>query len=382
MRRSARVVLGLSLGLILEAGAGWAQGPAEGSPDGGPGPEALAAALAEAVRPTLESALREQARVGFVSFSCAPPPAFAAGARFSCGAVDEDGDRLLYTIEMDENGGATVVRTAQPAAQLPASSRELLETPCLEFLDLYDRRDWAALHAGLHPRFRESDPLENLRDRLVGMRSTFGSVGTISPTLHAVSFEGGNQLEYEVAAERGTLLARFAVAPGEEGGRWLVTAFLLTARPGSPEQALLLRQTGIEVLSRAVGAQVVRVEAPLDRLVKVGDAVEGTAWTGDGRAVPIMVDQHGLRDDFDAKDFRFFVLDAALVARRGLEEQLGGVATVECRDAVVPDGGETTCVATSFADERLEVLLSRAGGEHRLRWRPLSGETTAAVGGE
>jgi hypothetical protein len=51
---------------------------------------------------------------------------------------------------------------------------------------------------------------------------------------------------------------------------------------------------------------------------------------------------------------------------RELLPKLQDLETVNCDAPVVPDGGETTCVATLEGGETRAFVLRRNGGDHRL----------------
>ncbi len=152
-------------------------------------------------------------------------------------------------------------------------------------------------------------------------------------------------------------------------GVWRVIAFLVSAPPGSREQAGLLERGGRKKLSDTVGAPVKRLDAPPERLIRPGDVVEGEIELEDGRRMPVRVAQTGWKDDFDPIDYRFSILDVEWLVRRALVDELPDLAAVKCAAPVVPDRGETLCTATGRQGERLDVVVSRSGGEHRMRRR-------------
>jgi len=109
-----------------------------------------------------------------------------------------------------------------------------------------------------------------------------------------------------------------------------------------------------------------RVDAPFERLVRRGDVVQGTAVLDDGRKLPVRIEQHGVRDDYEVNDWRFAVIDAEFLMERALRPKLENLETVTCDASVVPDGGETTCVAIQEGGETRAFVLRRDGGDHRL----------------
>ena len=52
----------------------------------------------------------------------------SAAKRIVCSAADEEGDALRYTIEVDEEGGAEVIRAERRAASLPPEDLDILDT--------------------------------------------------------------------------------------------------------------------------------------------------------------------------------------------------------------------------------------------------------------
>ena len=336
-------------------------------------PEDVKQALEQGVRGILEPALRSRAGVGFRSFECEVPPDFGPGRRFHCEAIDEEGDWLGYAIRVEEDGTATVVLASERATALDSESRATLEAPCRKFLQRYEAREWDALVADLHPALREKETLESARADLREVRELFGDVTSTELELHAVHESGRQELVYALRCERGILSARFGVEP-DDAGVWRVIAFLVSAPPGSREQAVLLERAGRRTLSETVGAPVKRLEAPLERLVRPGDAVEGEIQLEDGRRMPVRIAQTGWKDDFDPIDYRFSILDVEWLVRRALAKQLPDLVTVECAAPMVPDGGETDCMATGRQGERLDLVVSRSGGEHRMHRRTSPGK--------
>ena len=336
-------------------------------------PEDVKQALEQGVRGILEPALRSRAGVGFRSFECELPPDFGPGQRFQCEAIDEEGDWLGYAIRVEEDGTATVVLASERAAQLNAKLRVTLEEPCRRFLDRYQARDWEALVADLHPALRVNENLETARTNMAEVRDLLGDVESIEAEIHAVDESGRQELVYGLTCAHGRASARFGVEP-DEAGVWRVIAFLVSAPPGSREQAVLLERAGRRTLSETVGAPVKQLEAPLERLVRPGDAVEGEIQLEDGRRLPVRIAQTGWKDDFDPVDYRFSILDVEWLVRRALVKQLPDLVAVECAAPVVPNGGEIGCTAIGRQGERLDLVVSRSGGEHRMRRRTSPGK--------
>jgi hypothetical protein len=330
--------------------------------------------LAAAMREALEVELRTAAGYGYRSFACDIDQDVALGNRFECSAVTESGEQIEYSIGTTEEGGATVVLTSQPASQLTAEDRAILEAPCRAFLEDYGRRAWDPMYASFHPALREVVSAEGARAMLEPVRSDLGSVRGAELVTHAIHESGRHELVYALDCEHGAGQARFGIMVEEEGTR--LVAFVVTAAPGTPMQAAMLQEAAREMLGDLIGEPVVRVHAPLERLEKVGDAVEGSARLGDGRDVPIRAEQHGRKDDVQPIDCRFQVLDVPWLLRRMLAAQPAGVESVDCPQRVAVDGATMTCTATTGDGDRLALTIRRIGGDHRL----VKSETLAGKG--
>lgn len=334
--------------------------------------EAAKVILEQSVRSILEPALRKSAGVGFRTFECELPPGLDAGQRFHCEGIDEDGNWLGYSIRIEKDRSATVVLASERASQLDAKTRATLEKPCLRFLEQYDDRDWKALDADLHPALRSDKSYSAASSDLREVRELLGKVRSHRLETHAVDESGLNQLVYALDCERGRLSARFGMAQ-DDHGVWRLVAFMVSATPGSREQAMLLERAGRKRLGEIIGAPVARLDAPLDRLVRPGDAVEGVAELADGKKMPVRIAQTGWRDDFDPADYSFSILDVVWLLRRALAQRMPVPIAVRCDDAVVPDGGETNCAATGGDGSRLDLVVSRSGGTIRMRRRKPQG---------
>lgn len=322
--------------------------------------------LTSAIRGVLETSLQDNLGIGFTSFECDTGPPLGAGDRLVCSAVDEEGDALRYTIEVDEEGGAGIIRAEQRAASLPPEDLEILEPPCRTFLDAYRRSDWPGLFAELHPALQEVlGNAARVEGMLVPVREFFGDVRTVEPEWFSVMPDGANEMEYGLGCEAGRAQARFEIAPDDKGDPRLL-AFIVTAFSGSEEQARMLEREARQALGPVIGFGIERVDAPFERLVRRGDVVHGTAVLDDGRELPVRIEQHGVRDDYEVNDWRFAVIDAEFLMERALRPKLGNLETVRCDAGVVPDGGETTCLATLEGGETREFVLRRDGGDHRL----------------
>jgi hypothetical protein len=318
-----------------------------------------------AFRPILEEQLQKNAGIGFASFACEPEGPPGPDARILCSAIDEDGDTLRYTIANNDAGELVVARTEQPASSLSAEDLEKLETPCRAFLADYGRQRWKELHSDLHPSLRDTIDLPRTKEILSAVRADFGALQSAEPSWFAMRFSGAQELEYRLLSERGEGLARFEIT-SDDAGELRILAFVVTAHPGSPEQARMLERAADETLSPLTGAPLVRFELPLDELQVRGDAVEGPVFLDSGREVLIRVEQSGHRDDFNPVDFQFYVLEVQLMVERALAEKLPGIVSVECASRTAPDGGETPCTVTAGDGSTLELVVRRKGGEHRM----------------
>lgn len=322
--------------------------------------------LTDTIRPLVESSLRENAGIGLEEFSCDAEMPLAAGERFTCTALDEDGDRLRYVLEVDDEGVATIVRASQPATSLPEELLTALSEPCREFLAFFDFGRWDTLFSGLHPALQAELEWDRVRARLQTVRSVLGEMQPVSASWYTATASGRHQLEYLLLTELDGAVARFELTEDADG-RWRVISFIVTAAAGSDASAALIADHGRMILGEVLGAPVERVEAPVRELATPGDLVEGTAYLTSGRAFPIVVQQTGHLDDFDASDYFFSLLDAETLVASGVRQQLDDVTGVECEAPVVPDGGEVRCVVRRSGASAMEVVLSRRGAEHRLR---------------
>ncbi len=313
----------------------------------------------------IEPNLKTSAGVGFRTFECDVPPRLERDIRFDCEALDDEGDVLRYVIAVDAEGMAEVVLASQPASQLEPDLRELLDAPCRGFLVESESNRWAELYAELHPALREQITADDLRTQLEPAWKLLGQRRGIDLTTHAVHASGRHELVYSLECANGPGTARFGVAE-DDAGVTRVTAFTLSAEPGTPLQATMLEAAGRDMLSGLVGAPIVRLDAPLEALVHPGDAVEGTAVLADDRDLPVRAVQTGRKDDFDPIDYRFQVLDAAWLLERMYTQQSKDVVSVVCPSRVVPDGGTQVCTVDLMSGERFAVTIARRGGDHRV----------------
>lgn len=328
-------------------------------------PPDAAAQLTAAIREMIEPNLKASAGVGFRTFECDAPLPLQPDSRIDCEAIDDEGDVLRYVIAVNDEGIGEVELASQPASQLQDDLRVVLEAPCRSFLADSEAGRWAELYAALHPVLRAQITTDDLRTQLGPAWALLGTLRSADLTTHAVHSSGRHELVYSLDCSNGPGTARFGVAE-DDGGATRVSAFTLSAAPGSALQATMLEAAGRDMLSGLVGRPIDRLDAPLERLVRPGDAVEGTAGMADGGDIPFRAVQSGRKDDFDPIDYRFQVLDAPWLIERMFAQQSKEATSVECPSRVVPDGGDQTCTVDLVSGERLAVTIARRGGDHRV----------------
>jgi hypothetical protein len=323
------------------------------------------ARVSASVRRLIEPDYRQRTGLAFKSFDCpvGRPPG-PGGGFLDCDAVDDEGDSLRYTLEVDEKGEAQVVLVSQPAAGMAAREKAALEPPCRAFLKSYAASDWNATQAALHPDLRQAVSREQAETLLAPMRRSLGAVRSATLRTFARRVPDALELEYALACEHGPGVARFRVDVAEKEAR--VAAFLVAPEPGSPLHAAMLQPALGDMVSGLVGKPVERLAAPLDRLSRVGDAVAATAYHPGGEETPIRIVQTGRPDDFKVLDYTAEVLDAPLLVRRYLAGRSQAVQSVVCPSRVVEDGGALTCRVVLDGSRGLAVTLARRGGEHRV----------------
>lgn len=321
--------------------------------------------LTRQLRTVLEEQFRASAGLGFTSFDCELKHDSPPGREFTCRATDEEGDRFFYRITADPEGGAPSVSMSQPVGQLNAEGREKLERPGLAFIDAFERAAWRAAHQQLSAGLGADLSLENMAAMLGPLRDTLGGLETVTAETYASPSPGFHEIEYSLAAKGGDAVARFRLQfIDDEHAR--ITAFLVTARPGSALQARLLSTMGREALAPLLGQPVDRIEGPLSDLERIGDVIEAQAVLEGGVMIPVRVAQHGTAHDLDGNDYRFQVLDVPWLIRRYLVSTGAAPNRVDCPDRTAPDGGRVDCVATLEDGSRREIGVVRQGGDHRL----------------
>jgi hypothetical protein len=138
-------------------------------------------AIQTAMRELLETELQKNVGYGYLSFGCEINEDITLGDRFECSAVTEADERMDYLIEIDEEGSATVVLASQPASQLSAGDRALLEPPCDAFLEDYDDGSWDALYAPFHPALKDAvtaDATRTMLERAGRSKTVIGLPGS------------------------------------------------------------------------------------------------------------------------------------------------------------------------------------------------------------
>jgi hypothetical protein len=329
----------------------------------GPPPELLAE-LSASMRGLIEPGFEANLGFGFASFECRVESELVAGSRFDCDAVDMEGDEIRYTLEVDDEGMASVVLASQPADALSPSDRALLDPPCRRFLDRYAERDWNALIADLDPALLEISPPEEIRAELIPVREALGELRSAEAVTYARNATGRHEMEFALDCADGPGFARFGLAI--EHDRAVVTAFVVSPTPGSAVHARLLAVEGREKIAALTGESVDHIVAPIEQLQHVGDTVDGTAMLTDGRELIIGVVQQGRTDDFDTIDYRFQVLEVSWLLTRAYASAADPATAVDCPSRTAPDGGTMTCRVTFGSGVQRDVTVARRSGDHRI----------------
>ena len=320
--------------------------------------------LSATMRGLIEPSFVESTGFGFDSFVCEVETSLGPGSRFDCDAVDEEGDRIRYTLEVDDEGMATVVSATQPAEDLSQADRALLELPCRRFLDFYGAGDWDALIAELQPAVLQSSSPDEIRARLIPVRDALGDLQTIEALNYRRTDAVNHEMEFALECENGPGFARFRLAI--EGEKAVVSAFVVSPSPGSPLHSRMLLIEGRDTIAGILGVEVAGFDAPVQELHHVGDAVDGTATLADGRVLPSGVFQQGRVDDFDVIDYRFYLLDVPFLLMRAYASSPDPAISVTCPTPVAPDGGTLTCRAEFASGKLAAVTVARSTGDHRI----------------
>lgn len=320
--------------------------------------------LSASMRTLIEPGFEEAVGFGFATFECRVETALVSGSRFDCDAVDLEGDRITYTLEVDDEGMASIVLASQPAGDLSQTDLEVLEPPCRRFLELYSEGDWDLLIDELDPTVLESTPPEEIRAQLAPIREALGEIRSAAPVSYGRHASGRHEMEYELVCADGSGFARFGMAVDGEAAR--ITAFLVSPTPGSALHARLLAIEGRDTIAGIVGQPVDRLDAPTERLHAIGDAVEGTAYLADGRELIIGVVQQGRADDFDTIDYRFQILEVSWLVMRAFTPRPQPATSVDCPTRIAPDGGTMTCEVHFESGDDLAVTVARRSGDHRI----------------
>lgn len=324
-----------------------------------------ASELTDTLRDSLETQFRAGTGLGFASFECDLLPDSPPGQELTCQAVDEEGDRFSYRITSNPDGGSPLVSTSQPVAQLDAAGRAQIERPCLVFLDAFERSAWNEAHQELSDDFKASYSPADLAATLTPLREVLGDLRMIEAQSYAGPSPGIHRLEYSLDTEGGAAVARFQLQfVDDEQAR--ITAFLVTAQPGTALQARLLSTSGRHTLAPLLEQPVARIDGPLADLERIGDAIEGQAVLEDGAALQIRVVQRGTAHDLDGDDYRFQVIDVPWLIHRYLTSTGAAPSGIDCPARSAPDGGRLDCTATLGDGSERSIAIIRQGGDHRI----------------
>jgi len=324
-----------------------------------------AAEMSDRLRQELEVQFIDSTGLGFASFECDLPGDGSRPREFTCQAVDVEGDRFFYRIVFHDNGEAPLITTSQPVSQLNAAGLAALERPCLAFLNAFQREEWNEAYLELSKQFQADVSLSELEFVLAPLHQAIGKVEAINAELYTTPSPGLHGLEYALKTAGGEAVARFQLRfDDDENAR--IVAFLVTAEPGTALQAALLSASGIQTLSGLLGQAVVRIDAPLANLERLGDSVEGKVWLIDGSELAIRVAQFGSAHDLDGNDYRFQVLDVPWLINRYLVSTGATPSQINCPSRVAPDGGRIECMVTFEDGSERSIALARREGEYRL----------------
>jgi len=339
--------------LVMAAGAASAAG------------QMAATELKGLLRQSLEAQFRESTGLGFSQFECDIPAVPKSRRELTCSAIDEEGDHFMYRVLFETEGQAPSFSTFQPVGQLNPEGLEMLQRPCLAFLDALARTDWAGAYKTLSPELQNSLSPAELEASLGPTLRALGKIRGHEAEYYSSPSPGLHRVDYALGTQGGDAVARFKLEVNDARQARIV-AFLITSLPGSALQAKLLQESGRATLAPLFGQPVSRIEAPLSELRLLGDAVEGTAVLDDGSKIRIRVEQTHSAYDLDGNDYRFQVLDVAWLIRRYLVSTGETPRDVQCPAPVAPDGGSVECVAT-LADGSVRTLrIARRGGDHRM----------------
>ena len=321
--------------------------------------------LSAALRDALEPRFRDMTGLGFTRFTCAVPDDAPPGREFTCDATDEEGDLFHYRIVAADPEGQPMVWMSQPVVQLNPEGLEVIERPCLAFLDAFAAGSWDDAHRQFSDQFRQRTTATELGATLEDVRAVLGTVVASDARLYATPQPGLHQLQYALETAGGRAVARFLLQFVGEGDARIV-AFIVSAEPGTELQSRLLSMVGREALGSMLSRPVADIRGPLDELEILGDAVEAEAVFEDGSAIAIRVEQDGSVHDFDRDDYRFQVLDVPTILRLHYEAQGAAIEEARCPRPVTPDGGRLDCTVGLVDGSERAVTVMRRGGQHRL----------------
>ena len=326
--------------------------------------ERLEASFTSRVRAAIEPELGEASGHGFASFVCDLRRGVKPGRFVDCETVDRRKRPARYTLAIDEKLEVTVYQISYPPSRLAPEVLARHEAPCREFLEACGRADSGAALAALHSSLRDAASADRVRATCGSLPGILGSFGSVA--LRETAFRPPDHLElsFDVSARKGPGLARFRVALDETKSG--ITAFSIGATPGSPLWAANLEEDLRRRLSNTLGEPVSRVDAPVEELGGVGDAVTGTARTASGLGLAVWIGQTGRTDDFEPGSYEFKVLHAPFVAGALLAGRSIDARTVTCPRELLPDGEFQLCTAELRDGGRLSVGIRRKGADHVL----------------
>jgi hypothetical protein len=317
------------------------------------------------IRGYLEAQFKETTGLGFKEFHCNYPNNWPTNRELVCEATDDESDRFIYRLIFETGQDDPRASMMQPVTQLNPSGLSVLSRPCEAFLLAFAQEDWDAVLASLSPELRNQLGLDGLREILAPLRSMFGNITESQALYYATPSPGLHQLEFSFVTELGEAVGRFRLRIDGQNNPQIVS-FLLTAKPGSSLQSVLLEDIGKKVLARFFDQPIKGIEGPFDSLMYVGDNTEVSVMLQDGSSIATRIEQHGSTSDVDGNDYRFQILDAKTLIGMHLSSTFQSVKTIDCPTNVVPDGGLIDCTVT-FSDGSNTILrLMRRGGEHRL----------------
>ena len=279
---------------------------------------------------------------------------------FECLARDADGDRFTYVLEVDE-GGDVGMRVFQPYAQDPGPDFEAFDRAGRAFAEAFAAADWQGMERLFAPELKAAarpEAMARLRREAGEIRSIEG-LRTATPSPEYV------RMDYRLETSSGPVLAmvKFIHRNPADPEIW---GYLVTPKPGSSLHDRQLRAASLRALSELLGAEVTRIEAPLEKLARKGDWIEGVAVLADGPSIPVAIGQKGTAYDLDPVDYTYSSLDTPRLLREHYASTGEEIIRVDCPSRITPHRERMTCVVVLQGEESREVIVSRQGTEHRL----------------